>query len=160
LRPALQIAGGVWTRSTRVLSASRDRRRHSPDDLSTTREYPVWPRLRRNRRQASPDRSTRFPQPSRRQSDRMAADPLHRAAPGRATAGMGVSTLHRHFQELTTMSPLQYQKQHEARRLLSPTKLKPPRSRSGSATRACAVHSRIPTPVWRPAHTGHQGPSR
>jgi AraC-like DNA-binding protein len=34
---------------------------------------------------------------------------------------MGVSTLHRHFQELTTMSPLQYQKQlrqHEARRLL------------------------------------------
>ncbi len=36
-------------------------------------------------------------------------------------AGMGVSTLHRHFQELTTMSPLQYQKQlrlHEARRLM------------------------------------------
>jgi AraC-like DNA-binding protein len=34
-------------------------------------------------------------------------------------AGMGVSTLHRHFQELTGMSPLQYQKQlrlHEARR--------------------------------------------
>jgi AraC-like DNA-binding protein len=34
---------------------------------------------------------------------------------------MGVSTFHRHFQELTTMSPLQYQKQlrqHEARRLL------------------------------------------
>ena len=34
---------------------------------------------------------------------------------------MGVSTLHRHFQELTTISPLQYQKQlrlHEARRLL------------------------------------------
>jgi len=36
-------------------------------------------------------------------------------------AGMGVSALHRHFQELTTMSPLQYQKQlrlHDARRLL------------------------------------------
>jgi AraC-like DNA-binding protein len=34
---------------------------------------------------------------------------------------MGVSTLRRHFRELTTMSPLQYQKQlrqHEARRLL------------------------------------------
>jgi AraC-like DNA-binding protein len=34
-------------------------------------------------------------------------------------AGMGVSTLHRHFRELTGMSPLQYQKQlrlHEARR--------------------------------------------
>lgn len=38
-----------------------------------------------------------------------------------AHAGMGVSTLHRHFQEVTTMSPLQYQKQlrlHEARRLM------------------------------------------
>lgn len=36
-------------------------------------------------------------------------------------AGMGVSTLHRHFVELTGMSPLQYQKQlrlHEARRLM------------------------------------------
>jgi AraC-like DNA-binding protein len=36
-------------------------------------------------------------------------------------AGMGVSTLHRHFQEVTTMSPLQYQKHlrlHEARRLM------------------------------------------
>jgi AraC-like DNA-binding protein len=36
-------------------------------------------------------------------------------------AGMGVSTLHRHFHELTGMSPLQYQKQlrlHEARRLM------------------------------------------
>ncbi len=36
-------------------------------------------------------------------------------------AGMGVSTLHRHFHDLTGMSPLQYQKQlrlHEARRLL------------------------------------------
>jgi AraC-like DNA-binding protein len=36
-------------------------------------------------------------------------------------SGMGVSTLHRHFQELTTMSPIQYQKQlrlHEARRLM------------------------------------------
>jgi AraC-like DNA-binding protein len=36
-------------------------------------------------------------------------------------AGMGVSTLHRHFLELTTMSPIQYQKHlrlHEARRLL------------------------------------------
>ncbi|WP_283816987.1 helix-turn-helix domain-containing protein [Bradyrhizobium diversitatis] len=35
--------------------------------------------------------------------------------------GMGVSTLHRHFQELTGMSPLQYQKHlrlHEARRLM------------------------------------------
>jgi AraC-like DNA-binding protein len=35
--------------------------------------------------------------------------------------GMGVSTLHRHFQEVTTMSPLQYQKSlrlHEARRLM------------------------------------------
>lgn len=34
-------------------------------------------------------------------------------------AGMGVSTLHRHFHELTGMSPIQYQKQlrlHEARR--------------------------------------------
>ena len=34
---------------------------------------------------------------------------------------MGISTLHRHFQELAAMSPLQYQKQlrqHEARRLL------------------------------------------
>ncbi|HEX7814971.1 AraC family transcriptional regulator [Dyella sp.] len=36
-------------------------------------------------------------------------------------AGMGVSTLHRHFNELTGMSPIQYQKQlrlHEARRLM------------------------------------------
>lgn len=36
-------------------------------------------------------------------------------------AGMGVSTFHRHFQELTTMSPIQYQKHlrlHEARRLM------------------------------------------
>jgi AraC-like DNA-binding protein len=36
-------------------------------------------------------------------------------------AGMGVSTLHRHFTELTGMSPIQYQKQmrlHEARRLM------------------------------------------
>ncbi|HWJ74802.1 MAG TPA: AraC family transcriptional regulator [Kaistia sp.] len=35
--------------------------------------------------------------------------------------GMGVSTLHRHFQDLTGMSPLQYQKHlrlHEARRLM------------------------------------------
>lgn len=35
--------------------------------------------------------------------------------------GMGVSTLHRHFRELTTMSPMQYQKHlrlHEARRLM------------------------------------------
>jgi AraC-like DNA-binding protein len=37
------------------------------------------------------------------------------------TAGMGVSTLHRHFHELTDMSPIQYQKRlrlHEARRLM------------------------------------------
>ncbi|MGH6615240.1 AraC family transcriptional regulator N-terminal domain-containing protein [Sphingomonas sp.] len=36
-------------------------------------------------------------------------------------AGMGISTLHRHFQDVTTMSPLQYQKHlrlHEARRLM------------------------------------------
>jgi AraC-like DNA-binding protein len=36
-------------------------------------------------------------------------------------AAMGVSTFHRHFQELTTMSPIQYQKHlrlHEARRLM------------------------------------------
>jgi len=36
-------------------------------------------------------------------------------------SGMGLSTLHRHFHELTTMSPLQFQKQlrlHEARRLM------------------------------------------
>lgn len=36
-------------------------------------------------------------------------------------AGMGVSTLHRHFLEITTMSPVQYQKHlrlHEARRLM------------------------------------------
>jgi AraC-like DNA-binding protein len=36
-------------------------------------------------------------------------------------AGMGVSTLHHHFKALTSISPLQYQKQlrlHEARRLL------------------------------------------
>ncbi|KAJ9431687.1 AraC-type DNA-binding protein [Candidatus Pantoea symbiotica] len=36
-------------------------------------------------------------------------------------AGMGVSTLHHHFRRMTTMSPLQFQKQlrlHEARRLL------------------------------------------
>jgi AraC-like DNA-binding protein len=36
-------------------------------------------------------------------------------------AGMGVSTLHRHFHELTEMSPIQYQKRlrlHEARRLM------------------------------------------
>lgn len=36
-------------------------------------------------------------------------------------AGMGVSTFHRRFQELTTMSPIQYQKHlrlHEARRLM------------------------------------------
>jgi AraC-like DNA-binding protein len=36
-------------------------------------------------------------------------------------AGMGISTLHHHFRELTTMSPLQYQKHlrlHEARRLM------------------------------------------
>jgi AraC-like DNA-binding protein len=36
-------------------------------------------------------------------------------------AGMGVSTLHRHFAELTGMSPIQYQKHlrlHEARRLM------------------------------------------
>jgi AraC-like DNA-binding protein len=35
--------------------------------------------------------------------------------------GMGISTLHHHFRELTTMSPLQYQKHlrlHEARRLM------------------------------------------
>lgn len=35
--------------------------------------------------------------------------------------GMGVSTLHHHFREITTMSPLQFQKQlrlHEARRLM------------------------------------------
>jgi AraC-like DNA-binding protein len=34
---------------------------------------------------------------------------------------MGVSTLHRHFHELTDMSPIQYQKRlrlHEARRLM------------------------------------------
>ncbi len=38
-----------------------------------------------------------------------------------ALCGMGASTLHRHFQRLTTMSPIQYQKQlrlHEARRLM------------------------------------------
>ncbi len=36
-------------------------------------------------------------------------------------AGMGVSTLHRHFHQFTNMSPIQYQKQlrlHEARRLI------------------------------------------
>jgi AraC-like DNA-binding protein len=36
-------------------------------------------------------------------------------------SGMGLSTLHRHFLELTTMSPLRFQKQlrlHEARRLM------------------------------------------
>lgn len=36
-------------------------------------------------------------------------------------AGMGVSTFHAHFREITTMSPLQFQKQlrlHEARRLM------------------------------------------
>lgn len=36
-------------------------------------------------------------------------------------SNMGVSTFHRHFQELTTMSPIQYQKHlrlHEARRLM------------------------------------------
>lgn len=36
-------------------------------------------------------------------------------------AGMGVSTLHHHFRAMTSMSPLQYQKQlrlHEARRIL------------------------------------------
>lgn len=36
-------------------------------------------------------------------------------------AGMGVSTLHRHFRELTSMSPIQYQKHlrlHAARRLM------------------------------------------
>ena len=36
-------------------------------------------------------------------------------------AGMGVFTLHRHFHELTDMSPIQYQKRlrlHEARRLM------------------------------------------
>jgi AraC-like DNA-binding protein len=36
-------------------------------------------------------------------------------------AGMGLSTFHRHFQELTSMSPIQYQKQlrlHEARKLM------------------------------------------
>jgi AraC-like DNA-binding protein len=36
-------------------------------------------------------------------------------------AGMGLSTFHRHFHELTAMSPLQFQKQlrlHEARRLM------------------------------------------
>ena len=36
-------------------------------------------------------------------------------------AGMGVSTLHRHFREMTSMSPLQYQKAlrlHEGRRLM------------------------------------------
>jgi transcriptional regulator GlxA family with amidase domain len=36
-------------------------------------------------------------------------------------AGMGVSTLHRHFHQLTDMSPIQYQKRlrlHEARRLM------------------------------------------
>ena len=36
-------------------------------------------------------------------------------------AGMGVSTFHHHFRAITSMSPLQYQKQlrlHEARRLL------------------------------------------
>jgi AraC-like DNA-binding protein len=35
--------------------------------------------------------------------------------------GMGISTLHHHFRELTTMTPLQYQKHlrlHEARRLM------------------------------------------
>ena len=38
-----------------------------------------------------------------------------------ALAGMGVSTFHHHFREITSLSPLQYQKQirlHEARRLL------------------------------------------
>ncbi len=38
-----------------------------------------------------------------------------------AQAGMGISTLHRHFQDVTAMSPLQYQKHlrlHEARRLM------------------------------------------
>jgi transcriptional regulator GlxA family with amidase domain len=38
-----------------------------------------------------------------------------------ASCGMGVSTMHRHFQALTTMSPMQYQKHlrlHEARRLM------------------------------------------
>jgi AraC-like DNA-binding protein len=38
-----------------------------------------------------------------------------------AIAGMGISTLHRHFHELTGMSPIQYQKHlrlHEARRLM------------------------------------------
>ncbi|ARP82988.1 hypothetical protein CAL12_20660 [Bordetella genomosp. 8] len=38
-----------------------------------------------------------------------------------ALAGMGVSTFHHHFRAITSMSPLQYQKQlrlHEARRLL------------------------------------------
>ncbi|SQJ09027.1 L-rhamnose operon regulatory protein rhaS [Serratia rubidaea] len=36
-------------------------------------------------------------------------------------AGMGISTLHHHFREITSMSPLQYQKHlrlHEARRIL------------------------------------------
>ena len=38
-----------------------------------------------------------------------------------AISGMGISTFHRHFQTLTTMSPVQYQKHlrlHEARRLM------------------------------------------
>jgi hypothetical protein len=37
-------------RSTRVLSASRDRRRHSPDDQSVTREESRAPLVQQSRR--------------------------------------------------------------------------------------------------------------
>lgn len=48
------------------------------------------------------------------------AAPLRTAELAR-TAGMSVSSFHQHFKKVTTLSPLQYQKQlrlHEARRLL------------------------------------------
>jgi hypothetical protein len=51
-------------------------------------------------------------------------------------AGMGESTLHRHFHELTGMSPIQYQKSlrlHEARRVM------------------------LPAPIWRAAAPGCEG---
>jgi hypothetical protein len=64
--------------------------------------------------------SGRSERPKPRWSGAMARKPLRIDQLAKMT-GMGVSTLHRHFHELTDMSPIQYQKRlrlHEARRLM------------------------------------------
>ena len=78
-------------------------------------------------------------------------------------AGMSVSAFRRNFQPVTTMSPIQFQKQirlQEARLLLARTKATSRASATASVTTALAVQPRVPPQVRRPAQPGRRTPVR